>query len=337
MTAATVSIRVGELLRREVDGDPEFVYHTDSTTVLRYIACCKPGSADSGHSSPSQWKYVDSMESPADDASRGLDGLALIAGQSWLQVPGFLWKPESEWSHQPLTVSQVPDDDPEVKMTTVASSNAVVIDQSSGATNKLINHFSDWHQLRRAVAVFLQVKRTLQIRCKTAVNVKDGVSRNPAGQGTPPTAETAKSNDIKGTCRPLTVQDLVNAELAILKFVQTSASGEEIHALKEIVNANNSHKEKLQKRKKASIKRNSCIHRLDPFIDNGILRVGGRLKRADLPHETKHPEILPQKAMSLLYSSVMHINGWAILSVVTLFHAYVRSIGSSTSIQQYVM
>lgn len=296
-------------MRREVDGDPEFVYHTDSTTVLRYIACCKPGSADSGHSSPSQWKYVDSMESPADDASRGLGGLALIAGQSWLQVPGFLWKPESEWSHQPLTVSQVPDDDPEVKMTTVASSNAVVIDQSSGATNKLINHFSDWHQLRRAVAVFLQVKRTLQIRCKTGVNVKDGVPRNPAGQGTPPTAETAKSNDIKGTCRPLKVQDLVNAELAILKFVQTSASGEEIHALKEIVNANNSHKEKLQKRKKASIKRNSCIHRLDPFIDNGILRVGGRLKRADLPHETKHPEILPQKAMSLRYSSVMHING----------------------------
>lgn len=110
------------------------------------------------------------------------------------------------------------------------------------------------------------------------------------------------------------MQDLVNAELAIPKFVQTSASGEEIHALKEIVNANNSHKEKLQKRKKASIKRNSCIHRLDPFIDNGILRVGGRLKRADLPHETKHPAILPQKAMSLRYSSVMHINGWAILS-----------------------
>lgn len=38
LSAATVSIRVGELLRREIDGDPEFVYHTDSTTVLRYIA-----------------------------------------------------------------------------------------------------------------------------------------------------------------------------------------------------------------------------------------------------------------------------------------------------------
>ena len=128
-------------------------------------------------------------------------------------------------------MSQVPDDDPEVKGAIVASSNAVVIDQSSGATNKLINHFSDWHQLRRAVAVFLQVKRTLQIRCKERVNVTDGVSRNLAGQGTPPTAETAKRKDIKGTCRPLTVQDQVNAELAILKFVQTSVFDEEIHAL----------------------------------------------------------------------------------------------------------
>ena len=38
LTAATVSIRVGELSKREVDGNPDFVYHAHSTTVLRYIA-----------------------------------------------------------------------------------------------------------------------------------------------------------------------------------------------------------------------------------------------------------------------------------------------------------
>ena len=135
LTAATVSILVGELLRREVDGNPEFVYHTDSTTVLRYIAneqqCFHAFVANRvqlirDHSSLSQGKYVDSSEKSADDASRGLDGLALIAGQRSLQGPGFLWKPESEWPHHPLTVSEVPDDDSEVKGTTVASSNAVV-------------------------------------------------------------------------------------------------------------------------------------------------------------------------------------------------------------------
>lgn len=307
LTAATVSIRVGELLKREVDGNPEFVYHTDSTTVLRYIPneqqrfhvfVANRVQLIRDHSSPSQWKYVDTRENPADDASRGLDGLALIAGQRWLQGPRFLWKPESEWPHQPLAVSQVPDDDPEVKRTTAASTNAVIVDQSAGATNKLIYHFSDWNQLRRAVAVFLRVKKILQVRCKERVNVKDGVSRNNKNltdQGTSPTAETARLKDIEETCLPLTVQDLVNAESAILKFVQTSAFGEEIHALKEMENEKNSDKQKLKKWKKASIK-NSHLHRLDPFIDNGILRVGGQLKRADLPHETKHPAILPRKS-----------------------------------------
>ena len=38
LTAATVSVRVAELLKKEMDGNPEFKYHTDSTTVLRYIA-----------------------------------------------------------------------------------------------------------------------------------------------------------------------------------------------------------------------------------------------------------------------------------------------------------
>ena len=33
LTDASVSIRVGEMLRREIDGNPELMYHTDSTTV----------------------------------------------------------------------------------------------------------------------------------------------------------------------------------------------------------------------------------------------------------------------------------------------------------------
>ena len=35
-----------------------------------------------------QWKYLDIKENPADDASRGLNGLGLIGGQRWLQGPG---------------------------------------------------------------------------------------------------------------------------------------------------------------------------------------------------------------------------------------------------------
>lgn len=44
------------------------------------------------------------------------------------------------------------------------------------------------------------------------------------------------------------------------------------------------------------MKKISPIRRLDPFIDeNGILRVGGRIRYADLPFHEKHPLILPKK------------------------------------------
>lgn len=44
------------------------------------------------------------------------------------------------------------------------------------------------------------------------------------------------------------------------------------------------------------MKKMSPIRRLDPFMDqDGILRVGGRIRHADLPVQEKHPLILPKK------------------------------------------
>ena len=300
LTAATTSIRVGEMLKREVDGDPEFVYHTDSTTVLRYIAnerqrfhvfVANRVQLIRDHSHPNQWKYVATKENPADDASRGLNGLALLEGQRWLEGPEFLWKPENEWPQQPSTLGQVPDDDPEVRK--VTTSSAVSINQVDNTTNKLIKSFSDWHRLRRAVAVFLRVKETLRKRRNNRLNVKNGTTsgdRNFADQRSPATTKVVKFKSAEEPHSPLTVQDLATAELAILKFVQASAFGKEVHALKE------GEKNKLRGQKKGGIKNDSPVRRLDPFLDNGVLRVGGRLRRADLPFETKHPVILPKKS-----------------------------------------
>ena len=39
----------------------------------------------------------------------------------------------------------------------------------------------------------------------------------------------------------------------------------------------------------------SPIHRLDPFVDKGVLRVCGRLNNANIPQESKHRIILPRK------------------------------------------
>ena len=43
--------------------------------------------------------------------------------------------------------------------------------------------------------------------------------------------------------------------------------------------------------------RRSSLYRLQPFLDDrGILRVGGRLRRAEMEYEEKHPTILPKSS-----------------------------------------
>ena len=47
------------------------------------------------------------------------------------------------------------------------------------------------------------------------------------------------------------------------------------------------------------MKKTSSLFRLDPFLDeDGILRVGGRIKRANVPLQVKHPVIIPIKEES---------------------------------------
>ncbi|XP_072170623.1 uncharacterized protein [Diadema setosum] len=49
-------------------------------------------------------------------------------------------------------------------------------------------------------------------------------------------------------------------------------------------------------RSRNEIKKASALYRLDPFIDeDGLLRVRGRLDRASMSRDVRHPVILPQK------------------------------------------
>ena len=42
------------------------------------------------------------------------------------------------------------------------------------------------------------------------------------------------------------------------------------------------------------IHKSSMLRKLDPVLKDGILRIGGRIDRAPLPYETRHPIILPK-------------------------------------------
>ncbi|XP_064121738.1 uncharacterized protein LOC135226223 [Macrobrachium nipponense] len=64
-------------------------------------------------------------------------------------------------------------------------------------------------------------------------------------------------------------------------YVQREVFGDEVKALS----------------RELSVGKSSPIYKLDPFLDSedGLLKVGGRIRRSDIPQSAKHPILLPKK------------------------------------------
>ncbi|XP_051803238.1 uncharacterized protein LOC127533647 [Acanthochromis polyacanthus] len=86
----------------------------------------------------------------------------------------------------------------------------------------------------------------------------------------------------KGTkmTEPVNVEDRRKASLVLVKLAQKGAFKEEVQML--------SH---------GNLPRSHQLFQLDPVVQDGILRVGGRLKKASLPLDEKHPVILPRDSV----------------------------------------
>ena len=86
------------------------------------------------------------------------------------------------------------------------------------------------------------------------------------------------------------VQDLEQAEVEILKLVQTNAFDKEVKTLKEFQAQTEGVSKDLQcvKERKALLKKTSTPNALDPCLDViGVLRVGGRITKAKLADSIK--------------------------------------------------
>ncbi len=73
------------------------------------------------------------------------------------------------------------------------------------------------------------------------------------------------------------MKDLFRAEIELVKYSQRQTCMEEIQALQLAG---------------SRVKKNSSIFKLDPYLQEDVLRVGGRLNRSAMPEEAKHPAIL---------------------------------------------
>ena len=270
LTAATVSVRVVEMIARELD-EPVNSRHfwTDSTTVLKYISngnVANRVQTIRDATNPYQWRYVESKRNPADDASRGLDGQELSPQCRWITGPNFLRLPESEWPQLPGDLDDIPVDDPEVKRILVHSTD---VDESEDFLTRL-NRFFEWHRLKRSIACILRLKP------------KQGITDDGTRRG-------RKRHKVEA--KPLRVEEL-------LKLIQSRAFPKEIGALQKIQRADSKDDRQFTKAKKTEIRKSGTLFCLDPFLDkDGLMRVGGRLGNSqEFEENFKHPVILPKKS-----------------------------------------
>ena len=286
LTAALLSVRISASLREELEYDQiEEVFYTDSQVVLGYIKndarrfhvfVANRVQQIRDNSTPDQWKYIETKENPADDSSRGLSPQDLIDSR-WLNGPPFLWQRELPNRNDDVNLDISPDD-PEVKKVQAFTTGAQ--HERMATISERLEYFSDWHRAKRAVAACMKFKASLQQSPKK-----------------PPHAakKTSKEKDTS-TYRSPTVDEMRKAEQAILKSFQEEVFPEEIKILKSFGVQNDDASREFAKRRNLSMKKTSSLYRLDPFLDeDGVLRVGGRIRNALVSYEIKHPVILPSK------------------------------------------
>ncbi|XP_025766185.1 uncharacterized protein LOC112847853 [Oreochromis niloticus] len=174
-----------------------------------------------------------------------------------------------EWPEEVHPAEGLTIDDPEVKGNLVCAST---IKECEDVVLEFLQYFSSWFKLKRAVAWMLKVKSILLQLCRkrkelSAVKAQPEVERDMKG---------FKDSLFQGDTNKLTVENLAKAEEAIIRYCQRKTFPKEITALS----------------KGQGVKRTSSLFKLSPVLEQGILRVGGRLSRAALPEESKRPAIL---------------------------------------------
>ena len=242
-----------------------------------------------------------------------MDASTLTEQQRWVKGPKFLWQPEKEWPAQPTRLGEIPKDDVEVKNQVDVCATAIVSPTAVSTVSKLLQHFSSWYRLKKAVAVFMRVKVILRDANGKSVKLNEDHSR-------------------------LTVKELEDAELAIIRFTQFLSFEHELGTLEQ----DRSGQLKDQSRSnhnKVAVGKTSPIYRLDPFVDNGLLRVGGRLHNAEIPEECKHPIILPRKShvTTLIIRNAHERLGHAgRCHVLTLLREKYWIVGANSAVRQRI-
>lgn len=220
-----------------------------------------------------QWKYVSTKINPADEASRGLTAEEFFTNGRCIKGPEFLYLSESEWPVPDFEPAVIPADDLEVKKEPAVYA---VVKHSEDPTDCLIHYFSSWRKLKTSVAWFLELKKVLLLLCRKRKELKAVEIDKETGAKISVEQQLQSFKTTLGA-RILTPENYDEAEKAIFRFVQKHKFGSEIASLTRGLD---------------NISKDSPLYKLDPMLEDGILRVGGRVHKLALPSEINHPIIL---------------------------------------------
>ena len=280
LSAAVLATRLDRMIKQELDMTVHSsTFWTDSTCVLRYIEnkdrrfqifVANRVSAILDQSTAAQWRYIETTLNPADEASRGMTVDELLMNQRWKQGPPFLKKAEHSWPKRPENLGEISDNDPEVKKgaETFANEATHAYDYIGNAMERT----SSWSRLKKIIAWILRYKNILRKRSQHSN-----------------TNKPIKLQSDDSIITPLSVSEVNVAENEIIKYVQRQTFKDELTTLSGVRKST----EKTANRN--NLKKNSSIYKLDPVLENGLLRVGGRLEHAPIENDAKHPIILPKK------------------------------------------
>ena len=265
LSAGVLAAKMDQSLKAELDLPvTESYFWTDSTSVLHYITCearrFKTYVANRLNiihelSSPSQWRHISTKLNPADYASRGIHPNEEIKFKTWLEGPDFLYKPEREWP-EGILHTVINHNEAELKR----EFQVHVLTQSCEPLNKLIDKHSMWTKLQRAVAWLIRYKEYCVSRFMQKKSLED-VKRGE-----------------------LSPDELNLATNVIMRHVQQKAYPAEMDKLN-----------KCNSQEYAQINQASTLVKLTPIIKDGVMRVGGRIDRAPIGYESRHPIILPNQ------------------------------------------
>ena len=201
------------------------------------------------NTSVDQWKYVESKQNPANEASRGLKTQELL-NPRWITGPEFLWENKNHFINNSGQVHGVQENDPKVKkfvaLATTASTQIAEAHSEKISLAKRVEYFSDWFRAKRALLLCQRYIRLLRDR------------KNQCSH------EEVQRHDIS---------DLESAERTIICDAQIEAFKEEVVVLQKMKKGNtNPDNRVFAKQRKATMKSSSSLYKLDPFLDR-ILRV----------------------------------------------------------------